>query len=45
MHIISRKRLLEFAETHPQVALSLDNWYRVAKSANWTNINEVSTLR
>lgn len=41
MHIISRKRLLEFAEIHPEVALSLDNWYRVAKSAKWSNITEV----
>lgn len=41
IHIISRKRLLEFAAIHPEVALSLDNWYRVAKSANWSNINEV----
>lgn len=26
---------------HPEVALPLDNWYRVAKSAKWSNINDV----
>lgn len=41
MHIISRKRLLEFAEINPDASLPLDSWYRAAKSANWSNINEV----
>jgi mRNA interferase HigB len=41
MHIVSRKRLLEFSKVHPEVALPLDNWYRVAQSAKWSNINEV----
>lgn len=41
MHIISRKKLREFAEIYPDAAIPLDNWYRVAKSANWHNIIEV----
>jgi len=41
MHIVSRKRLLEFAEIHADVADRLDLWYRVAKSAEWTNLVDV----
>lgn len=29
MHIITRKRLLEFATKHPTVAKGLEHWYRV----------------
>jgi mRNA interferase HigB len=38
MHIVSRKKLLEFAEIHADAADSLDAWYRVAKSAEWVNL-------
>jgi mRNA interferase HigB len=38
MHIVSRKRLLEFAEIHADAADRLDSWYRVAKSAEWVNL-------
>ena len=41
MHVISRKRILEFSEIHPDAAVALDNWYRAANSAKWSNINEV----
>jgi mRNA interferase HigB len=41
MHIISRRKLREFAEIYPDAATPLDNWYRVAKSANWNNLIEV----
>jgi mRNA interferase HigB len=41
MHIVSRKRLLEFAEIHSDVADQLDSWYRVAKSAEWDNLVSV----
>jgi mRNA interferase HigB len=41
MHIVSRKRLLEFAEIHADVADPLDLWYRVAKSAEWANLVDV----
>ena len=41
MHIVSRKRLLEFAEIHADVADQLDLWYRVAKSAEWANLVDV----
>jgi mRNA interferase HigB len=41
MHIVSRKRLLEFAEIHADAADQLDSWYRVAKSAEWVNLVSV----
>lgn len=44
MHVISRKRLLDFSEIHPDAAVSLDNWYRAAKTASWSNINEVKKV-
>lgn len=41
MHIISRKRLLEASQVYPNLETPLDNWYRVAKSSSWGDINEV----
>lgn len=41
MHVITRKRLLDFARTHPDAAEPLDRWYRVAKAARWTNLADV----
>jgi mRNA interferase HigB len=37
MHIITRKRLLEFAEKHPSARSGLDHWYRVMKRNNFDN--------
>lgn len=41
MHIISRRKLLKFSATHPNVATPLDNWYRIAKTASWKYLDEV----
>ena len=41
MHIISRKRLLEFVTIHPDSETALDTWYRIAKVAEWQNIVEL----
>ena len=41
MHILSRKRLLEFSQEHADASTPLDNWYRVAKGASWRNLDEV----
>lgn len=35
MHVITRKRLLEFAQTHPNQAQALDNWYRLIKQGTY----------
>jgi mRNA interferase HigB len=42
MHIITRKRLLEFAKEHPKSAMALDSWYRIVKN---TEISNFSALR
>lgn len=42
MHIITRKRLLEFAEKYPNSSTPLDAWYRIVKC---TEIKPFSELR
>ncbi len=44
MHVISRKRLREFAKVHPDSESALDAWYRVAKGARWTRLLEVQQV-
>lgn len=41
MHIISRKKLREFASKFPDAAEALDRWYNVARRANWRNFADV----
>lgn len=41
MHIISRKRLLEFSQFHADAFTPLDDWYRIVKSAQWKHLGEV----
>ena len=35
MHIITRKRLNEFAEKHPDTKTSLEHWYRLMKRGHF----------
>ncbi|MEP6570824.1 MAG: type II toxin-antitoxin system HigB family toxin [Acidobacteriota bacterium] len=37
MHIISRKRLNEFAEQHQEAKSSLAHWYHLAKAGDFSN--------
>jgi mRNA interferase HigB len=41
LHVITRRRLLVFGETHADAVEPLDRWYRVAKRATWANFAEV----
>jgi mRNA interferase HigB len=41
MHIITRKRLNEFAEKHPDTESALANWYRLMKRNNASNFVEL----
>ena len=41
MHIISRKRLNEFAERHPDAKPSLAHWCRLARQVNFSNFAEL----
>jgi mRNA interferase HigB len=37
MHIISRKRLNEFAAKHPETKSALAHWYQIAKRTDFSN--------
>lgn len=41
MHVITRKRLNEFAAKHPEVRHSLASWYRLMKLSTFSSIEEV----
>lgn len=41
MHIISRKKLNEFAETHTEARPSLAHWYYLAKRLNFSDYAEL----
>lgn len=44
MHIITRKRLNEFAEMHPTATSGLSHWYRLLKRNNPANFAELRRL-
>jgi mRNA interferase HigB len=41
MHVVTKKRLTEFAAMHAGAAIPLDVWYRVAKAAEWKSLVDV----
>jgi len=41
MHVISRKALRKAEEKHPELAVPLGTWFKVAKAARWKNIADV----
>jgi len=41
MHIITKKRLQEFWEKHPNSKEPLLCWYRIAKKSEWKNLIDV----
>ncbi len=41
MHIITRKRLLEFAKKHPNCAAALESWYRIVKRTDFNSFIEL----
>ena len=44
MHVISRKRLNEFAEQHPESASALAQWYSLAKRTDFSNLSELRAI-
>jgi len=40
MNIIARKRLLEFAEKHPDCFTALESWYRIVKRTDYNLMEE-----
>ena len=41
MHIITRKRLVEFAKKHPDCSSGLESWYRIVKQTDFNSFNEL----
>ena len=44
MHIITRKRLNEFAEQHPDTRSALEHWYREVKRRDFVSFAEVREI-
>lgn len=41
MHVISKKRLQEFADKHPDCRNSLEAWYRIVKNNDYRSFAEL----
>jgi len=41
VRIISKRKLIECWEKHPECKRPLTNWYNVSKKVSWENINQV----
>jgi mRNA interferase HigB len=41
MHVISRRRLREFCESHADSCEALYDWYDTANQASWQNLLEI----
>jgi mRNA interferase HigB len=44
MHVISYRRLREYAEKHADSRDTLNNWYKVAEKLEWRNLVEVQAV-
>jgi mRNA interferase HigB len=44
MHVISRKRLNEFADRHPETRAALVHWYRLMNSTDFSNFAELRSV-
>jgi mRNA interferase HigB len=44
MHIITRKRLNDFAKFHPDCEAGLAQWFKEMRHANFSNIQEVRAI-
>ncbi len=41
MHVITRKRLLEFTKKHPDCSTALESWFRIVKHSNFNSFTEL----
>ena len=44
MHIITRKRLNEFAKKYPETKSDLIHWYQLAKQSDFTSFSELRLI-
>jgi mRNA interferase HigB len=41
MRVIARNTLAAFGNGHPEARVALERWYRFAKAAHWTSMDDV----
>jgi len=41
MHVITKKRLDEFAKVHPDCRSALETWYRIVKNNNFSSFTKL----
>ena len=41
MKLVTRRRLIEFAQEHPNAESALDHWYRIVKRTNFDSFAEL----
>lgn len=44
MHIVTRKRLLDFTRKHPSCKSGMESWYRIIKYTQFHNFVELQTV-
>ena len=44
MHVISYRKIREFTQKYTSSRSVLDNWYKIASKANWSNLIEVQSV-
>ena len=44
MHVISYRSLRKYGKKHANCCDALDNWYKIAKKATWSNLVEVQSV-
>ena len=44
MNVITRKRIRDFIEKHPDAGTALDQWYRTARKARWESPQDVRII-
>jgi mRNA interferase HigB len=42
--ILVKKTLLDFAKQHPTSAIALNNWYNIAKEADWAKPADINKV-
>lgn len=44
MHIITRRRLLQFIKEHPNAESGLDHWYRIMKRTDFDSLADIRSV-
>ena len=44
MHVITRKRLNEFAERHPETKTALATWYQIVRKTDFSSFAELRAI-